>query len=84
MRFSFPYSHAFPGGRVSVDADDAEEGACEVAFADGVIVTGTWRREDDALCLDVPAYRTARGNAVAEHRWRLLRSKDGWRAQRNA
>lgn len=81
MQFSFPYSHAFPGGRVRIDDGDAAEGACEVAFADGVILTGVWRREDDGFRLDVPAYRTARGNAVAAHHWRVMPGKDGWRVQ---
>ncbi len=82
MRFSFPHSHAFPGGRVTVDEDDAAEGACEVEFA-GVTVIGAWSREGAALHLDVPTYRTAHGTQVTGRRWRIARGKDGgWRSQR--
>ncbi len=85
MRFSFSHSHAFPGGRVVVEDDGAAEGACEVEFADGVTVIGSWRREDDAFILDAPAYRTARGTEVAGRRWRVARNRNGeWRSQRMA
>lgn len=42
MRFVFPHSHAFPGGRVVVD-DDAKDGAeCLVEFGDGITVIAEW------------------------------------------
>lgn len=83
MRFAFPYSHAFPRGRVTV-SDDGEAGPeCLVEFSDGVTVMGAWRREGEALRLSVPAYRTAKGTQVAARSWRIVRGKDGeWRSER--
>ena len=83
MRFSFPHSHAFPGGRVAVAGDDIGERSCEVEFADGVTVIGTCRKEGETYVLDVPTYRTSRGTEVAGRRWRINAGKDGnWRLQR--
>jgi len=82
MRFSFPHSHAFEGGRVIVDDDDAE-GPCSVEFADGVTVIGSVRKDVDALMLEVPNYRTARNTDVDGRRWRIARGGDGlWRSRR--
>lgn len=83
MRFSFPHSHAFPGGRVSVDDEDEAEGPCEIEFSDGVTVIGNWQRDDDAIRLDVPTYRTARDTEVHARRWRLTCDKAGvWHSHR--
>jgi hypothetical protein len=43
MRFSFPYSHAFPNGRVIVEDDGVKEPRCMVEFADGTTVIAAWR-----------------------------------------
>mgnify|MGYP001252258857 CR=1 FL=1 len=83
MRFVFPHSHAFPGGRVLVEDDGAAAGAGEVEFADGSVVVAAWRQEGDDFQLEVPTYRTARGTEVAARRWRLAKGRDGvWRTRR--
>ncbi len=85
MRFAFPRSHAFPGGRVVVE-DDAKAGSkCLVEFGDGVTVIADWRRAKDAIELSVPAYRTAKGTQVVARNWRLAKRKDGvWRSERGS
>lgn len=83
MRFSFPHSHAFPGGRVAVDDGDPAEGACVVEFGDGVTVIGAWRPSPEGMRLEVPAYRTGRGTEVAARNWLVAQGKDGnWRSRR--
>lgn len=85
MRFFFPYSHAFPRGRVTLGEEEQAGPDCLVEFSDGVTVIGTWRREGEALHLAVPGYRTAKGTQVAARNWRLVRGKDGtWRTERAA
>jgi hypothetical protein len=42
MRFSFPHSHAFPGGEVRVEDAEAAEGMCVVEFGDGIAMIGEW------------------------------------------
>jgi hypothetical protein len=83
MRFVFPHSHAFPGGRVVVD-DDAKTGPeCLVEFGDGVTVIAEWHLASDAIHLSVPAYRTAKGTRIVARNWRLVQRKDGvWRSER--
>ncbi len=83
MRFIFPHSHAFPGGRVAVE-DDAQSGPEGlVEFGDGATVIADWRRAGDAIHLSVPAYRTAKGTEVAARNWRLVQREDGvWRSER--
>ena len=83
MRFVFPHSHAFPGGRVAVE-DDANAGpGCLVEFRDGVTVIAEWRAVGDAIHLSVPTYRTAKGRQIAARTWRLVQRKDGvWRSER--
>lgn len=83
MRFLFPHSHAFPGGRVVVEDDDKAGPECLVEFGDGVTVIAQWRPAGDAIRLSVPTYRTAKGTQVAARNWRLARRKDGvWRSER--
>ncbi|MEY8839601.1 hypothetical protein AB9K41_11295 [Cribrihabitans sp. XS_ASV171] len=83
MRFTFPHSHAFPRGRVTVTEEDGEPPACLVEFSNGVTVIGEFRREGDDILLDVPRYRTERGTVIDPRRWRLSRGKDGtWRSTR--
>ncbi len=83
MRFSFPHSHAFPGGRVGVDDAEAAEGMCMVEFGDGVTVVAEWHPDGDGIRLDIPAYRTARGTGIDARSWQVMRGKDGhWRTQR--
>lgn len=80
MRVGFPHSHAFRGGRAIVDDDGMAE--CLVEFGDGVTIVGEWRRTGDAIDLEMPAYRTAKGTRIAARRWRLIRRKDGvWRSE---
>ncbi len=83
MRFSFPHSHAFQGGRVAVEDTGEGEGACMVEFGDGITVIGEWRPADNGIRLEVPTYRTARGTEVAARGWRLVQGKDRvWRSRR--
>ena len=83
MRFSFPYSHAFPNGRVIVKDDGVKEPRCMVEFADGTTVIAAWRPGKEDIALDMPDYRTAKGTRVSARRWRLVRGSDGiWRAKR--
>jgi hypothetical protein len=85
MRFPFPHSHAFRGGRVIVDEDARAGPECLVEFGDGVTVISEWHAVGDAIQLSVPAYRTAKGTQVAARTWRLVRRKDGvWRSERVA
>lgn len=82
MRFLFPHSHAFAGGRVVV-ADDAEAGpVCPVEFGDGVTVIAEWRAVGDAIHLSIPAYRTAKGTQVVARTWPLVQRRGGWRLER--
>ncbi len=85
MRFSFPHSHAFPGGEVRVEDAEAAEGMCVVEFGDGIAMIGEWHPDGDDIHLSVPAYRTARGTDVEARRWRLVKDKVGsWRSRRSA
>lgn len=83
MRFVFPHSHAFPGGRVVVEDDASTGPECLVEFGDGVTVIAEWRSTRDVVLLSVPTYRTGKGTQVAARNWRLTRRKDGaWRSER--
>ena len=83
MRFTFPHSHAFRRGRVAVDDDGKAGPEGLVEFGDGITVAAQWRTEDDAIRLDVPDYRTAKGTLVTARTWRLVRDKRGvWRSER--
>lgn len=84
MRFVFTHSHAFPMGTVIVGGDTGPGGDGVVEFADGVSLAAEWWREGEAMILDIPSYRTAKGSTVASHRWRLTRRPDGtWRSDRD-
>jgi hypothetical protein len=54
MRFSFPYSHAFPNGSVIVEDKGANEPQCMLEFADGTTEIAAWRREKEGIALDIP------------------------------
>jgi hypothetical protein len=82
MRFAFPHSHAFPGGRVVVTDDEKAGPECLVEFGDGTTVIAEWWRENDAIYLSVPTYRTAKGTQVAAREWHLVQRADGiWRSK---
>ena len=82
MRFVFPHSHAFPGGRVTLHDDGAAPPVCMVSFADGTTVLGEWRREGADILLSVPAYSTAKGTEIDPHRWLLVMGGEGmWRSR---
>lgn len=84
MRFSFTHSHAFPGGRLTVEDAEATEGTCVVEFSDGSAMIGEWHPDGDDILLRIPAYRTAKGTDVDAQSWRLVLNKDGeWRSQRD-
>ena len=84
MRFIFPKSHAFEGGRLTLEEGDPHASSCLVEFGDGVTVTGKVARENDGnYRIEVPAYKTVKGNAIDARRWRISRSQDGgWCAKR--
>ncbi len=83
MRFVFPHSHAFPGGRVELDDDGKSGPECLAEFGDGVTVIATCRFEGETILVDVPTYRTARGTQVAARSWLLAKGRDGvWRSRR--
>ncbi len=83
MRFFFPHSHAFPGGEVQIEDAEATKGKCVVEFGDGVAMIGDWHPDADAIVLDIPPYRTARGTDVEARRWRLAKDQQGrWRSKR--
>lgn len=82
MRFMFPHSHAFPGGRVVVEEDPEAGPACLVEFADGITVIAEWHAAGDAIHLSIPAYRTAKGTQVAARNWLLVQRRGGWRSDR--
>lgn len=83
MRFKFPLSHAFNGGRLAVDDDGAPGQECMVEFGDGSAAIGAFAAAGDAYDLAVPEYRTAKGTIVRARNWKLVRSSDGtWRSRR--
>ncbi|NGM45534.1 hypothetical protein G5B31_08300 [Rhodobacter sp. SGA-6-6] len=85
MRFTFPHSHAFRGGRVTVENDGTAGPGCLVEFGDGVTVIAEWQAEGGGIRLAVPDYRTAKGTPVTARTWRLARSGDGpWRSERQS
>lgn len=83
MRFVFPHSHAFRGGRVTVDDDEKTGPECLVEFGDEITVIAQWQADGDAIQLSVPDYRTAKGTLVTARTWRLARGGDDvWRSER--
>lgn len=85
MRFVFTHSHAFPKGTVIVEGGTGSGSDGLVEFSDGVNLVAEWWRDGEAIVLDIPSYRTAKGTVVAAHRWRLTRRADGtWRSDRDA
>lgn len=83
MRFVFPHSHGFRGGRVIVEDDGTTGTQCLVEFGDGVTVISECHRVGDTIHLRVPAYRTAKGTQVGTRDWRLVQRSDGvWRSER--
>lgn len=83
MRFSFPHSHAFPGGRVSVDVGGHKDSGCTIEFGDGMVLFGHWAYEDDGLVLSVPAYQTAKGTVIEAKQWRVVNVvADIWKIER--
>lgn len=82
MQFTFPHSHAFPGGRVVIEDDGNGGPSGLVEFGDGVTVISEWRLAGDVIYLIIPAYRTGRGTEVAARNWIVAQRKSGeWRSQ---
>lgn len=82
MRFLFPHSHAFAHGRVDVRDDGEAEPQGLVEFGDDTTIIAHWHRDEGAILLSVPAYRTAKGTDIAARAWRLVERKDGtWRSE---
>lgn len=83
MRFTFPHSHAFPGGMVTVEDDSNAEPECLIEFGDGVTVIANWQQVGPDIVLDVPSYRTVKGTQIEPKSWYLAQQTDGvWRSQR--
>lgn len=71
------HSHLYPGATCRIlDLDDMPA-PCLVVFADGATVGGQIAQGDEGLRLDVGAYRTARGRAIAARSWCLAALPDG-------
>ena len=85
MRFIFPHSHAFNGGQLTVEDDGPSGSSCLVAFGDGTTIVGELAgAAHDGYRIEVPAYRTARGNAVSARTWHIVRhaTESVWRSMR--
>lgn len=83
MRLSFPHSHAFHGGRLTLEDDGASGPSCTVEFGDGAIVIGRLESDGDGWVLDMPDYETAKGHTVTSRTWKLVRADDEtWRSMR--
>ncbi|MCM5689767.1 hypothetical protein M8037_13305 [Sinorhizobium meliloti] len=74
MRFSFTHSHAFQGGRLTIEDAEATEGSCVVEFSDGSAMIGEWHPDGADILLKIPAYRTAKGTDVAAQSWRIVQN----------
>lgn len=81
MRFVFPHSHAFRGGRVVVEEISDKAPECLVEFGDGTTVIARWEPKRDEIDLFVPAYRTTKGTEVSARQWHLTHCKHAWRSQ---
>ena len=64
MRFSFTHSHAFPGGLVIFEVDEASGPKCTIEFGDSIVAEAEWRPNGEDLILEIPAYRTPKGTAI--------------------
>lgn len=83
MRFSFPHSHAFAGGRVIVEDDSKPGPVCLVEFGDGATVIASWQQVGPDIVLEVPSYRTVKGTQIEPKSWHLAQRTDGvWRPQK--
>lgn len=85
MRFLFPHSHAFPGGRVALEEDGNTGPECVVEFGDGTAVIAEWHGAGEGGDLFVPTYRTAKGTRVEARAWRIVQREDGvYRSERRS
>ncbi|HET6321941.1 MAG TPA: hypothetical protein VFF87_07805 [Hyphomicrobium sp.] len=85
MRFSFPHSHAFSGGQLTVKDDAASGSSCMVEFGDGTMVIGELiDAANGHYDVTIPDYETAKGNVVKAHSWRITKraGEDVWRSMR--
>ncbi len=72
-RSGFSREGALPGKAPSRLA----AGPCTVEFSDGTRAPAALHRAGENWELDVAAYRTARGTAIAGRRWRMRAEGDG-------
>ena len=87
MRFTFPHSHAFSGGQLTVQDDAAPGPSCMVEFGDGTMVIGELANAADGhYDVNVPDYKTAKGHTVKARSWRIARrgGEGVWRSMRIA
>ncbi|MGC4190497.1 MAG: hypothetical protein QM589_04585 [Thermomicrobiales bacterium] len=84
-RFTFPYSHAFSGGHLTVTVgDDPAEPTCLIEFADGTTVIGDILRSGtNGFDIVIPEYTTAKGTVVPAKTWSIRRRADDllWRSR---
>jgi hypothetical protein len=76
-------SHAYPGCPALVDKP-LRDGPAHVEFSDGIVANARVAYpEESRMVLTIAAYKTARGNPIAEKSW-LLEHSDGdrWRVRR--
>jgi len=62
MRFSFPHSHAFQGGRLTIEDAEIREGMCSVEFGDGTAMIGEWHLDGDDIHLHNPGLSHGEGH----------------------
>ncbi len=78
MIIGFTHTHAYPGAKAKLhEAGTLAAGPCTVEFSDGTRVPAALHRAGESWELDVAAYRTARGTAIAGKRWRMRAEGDG-------
>ena len=78
MIIGFTRTHAYPGAKAKLhEAGTLAAGPCAVEFSDDAQVPAALHRAGENRELDVAAYRTARGTAIAGKRWRMRAEGDG-------
>lgn len=84
MRFAFPYTHAYPGGRVVLEDDGAPPPHGVVSFNDGTSLMARWQPMPEGYLLSVPGHTSAKGTPVPPRDWLVTEHPDGyWKATRS-
>ncbi len=86
MRFTFPHSHAFNGGQLTVEDDGASGSSCLVEFGDGTtVVAELLGTTDGGYEVKVPDYKTGKGHVVKTRIWYIAKraTESVWRSMRS-